>query len=301
MRNLKLLIPNCRRIVSLILLLLLFCAAGNAQQPFSLPCKRYPAAVPFKCDAAVDHYWHVTSVKCLGPANSGYKFRISGRANKSHGRETIDLLYIKGTNSVSVAGAYSFPAIEEGKIFSFDIVSAFKGYAPARFNGFLIISRPMQEAFKQEQEAEQDKENDTNVAEKVKSSLTFTLPVTDDESAQPATELSSSVAKDDNIYDKVELMPLFPGGDQALFSYLAANLRYPAVAEENGVQGRVILSFIVETDGSLSGITVIKSVDPSLDKEAVRLVRNMPQWMPGKQNGKTVRVKYTIPVTFRLN
>lgn len=86
----------------------------------------------------------------------------------------------------------------------------------------------------------------------------------------------------------------------ALFEYLSNNVQYPVVAEENGVQGRVIVTFIVEKDGSISNAKVVKAVDPSLDKEAIRLVESMPNWIPGKQNGEPVRVKYTVPVTFRL-
>lgn len=83
--------------------------------------------------------------------------------------------------------------------------------------------------------------------------------------------------------------------------WIASNLKYPVVAEENGVQGNVVVSFVVEIDGSLSNIHIEKSVDPSLDKEAMRLVRNMPKWTPGyDKNGKPVRVKYSIPVNFRL-
>ncbi len=102
------------------------------------------------------------------------------------------------------------------------------------------------------------------------------------------------------IYDVVEEMPQFPGGPSALFEYISRNVQYPVVAEENGVQGRVLCSYVVEPDGSISDIKVIKSVDPSLDKEAVRVVGSMPKWIPGKQNGILVRVKYTVPVTFRL-
>ena len=78
------------------------------------------------------------------------------------------------------------------------------------------------------------------------------------------------------------------------------NIKYPVVAEENGVQGRVIVTFVVERDGSITDVKVVKSVDPSLDKEAQRVVKSMPHWIPGKQNGSAVRVKYTVPVTFRL-
>ena len=102
------------------------------------------------------------------------------------------------------------------------------------------------------------------------------------------------------IFDVVEEMPSFPGGNGALMSYLASNIKYPVVAQENGVQGRVIVSFVVERDGSISDVRVARSVDPSLDREAQRVVKSMPRWKPGKQNGSAVRVKYTVPAVFRL-
>ena len=102
------------------------------------------------------------------------------------------------------------------------------------------------------------------------------------------------------IFDVVEEMPSFPGGNGALMSYLASNIKYPVVAQENSVQGRVIVSFVVERDGSISDVRVARSVDPSLDREAQRVVKSMPRWKPGKQNGSAVRVKYTVPVVFRL-
>ena len=102
------------------------------------------------------------------------------------------------------------------------------------------------------------------------------------------------------VFDVVEQMPSFPGGPSALMQYLSSNIKYPVVAEENGVQGRVVCTFVVERDGSITDVRVVKSVDPSLDKEAVRVVKSMPKWIPGKQNGSAVRVKYTVPVTFKL-
>jgi protein TonB len=98
----------------------------------------------------------------------------------------------------------------------------------------------------------------------------------------------------------VEQMPAFPGGDAALMKYLQENTHYPTIAAENGVQGRVVIGFVVEKDGSITDVTVIKSQDPSLDREATRVVKSMPRWIPGKQNGSAVRVKYQVPVTFRL-
>lgn len=102
------------------------------------------------------------------------------------------------------------------------------------------------------------------------------------------------------VFDVVEEMPHFPGGAAALQAFLSSHTKYPVVAQENGVQGRVIVSFVVERDGSITDVKVVRSVDPSLDREASRVVRSMPRWSPGKQNGSAVRVKYTVPVVFRL-
>ncbi|MBR2254172.1 MAG: energy transducer TonB, partial [Prevotella sp.] len=102
------------------------------------------------------------------------------------------------------------------------------------------------------------------------------------------------------VFDVVEQMPSFPGGMGALMQYLSSHIKYPVVAEENGIQGRVICTFIVERDGSITDTRVARSVDPSLDKEAVRVINSMPRWIPGKQNGTACRVKFTLPVTFKL-
>jgi protein TonB len=181
-------------------------------------------------------------------------------------------------------------------------------------------------------------EMEQKVVEKVKSSVKFTAPeIKKDDEVKPEDELKSQddlsktntaigafdvkgndeaegevlkakeVVVDEKpkeeetkVFDVVEQMPQFPGGPNALFEYLSKNIKYPVVAEENGIQGRVIVTFVVERDGSITEVKVAKSVDPSLDKEAMRVVKSMPHWIPGKQNGSAVRVKYTVPVTFRL-
>lgn len=102
------------------------------------------------------------------------------------------------------------------------------------------------------------------------------------------------------VLDMAEQMPAFPGGASALLKWLGNNVKYPAAAEAKGIQGRVLCQFTVETDGSLSGFKIIKSVDPLLDEEALRVLSIMPKWTPGKQGGKPVRVKFTLPVSFKL-
>lgn len=118
-----------------------------------------------------------------------------------------------------------------------------------------------------------------------------------DEPVKPAEEKPEVENK---VFEVVEQMPSFPGGPSALMKYLSENIKYPVVAQENGVQGRVVVSFVVERDGSITDVKVARSVDPSLDREAMRVVRSMPHWIPGKQNGSAVRVKYNVPVSFRL-
>ena len=176
-------------------------------------------------------------------------------------------------------------------------------------------------------------------AEKVKSSIKFTAPVIKkDEDVKPEEEMKNQdelqktkttigafnvVGNDEvggevlkakeeiaqpeppkeeenKVFDVVEENPSFPGGQAALMQWLNANIKYPVIAAENGIEGRVIVQFVVSKTGSISDVRVVRGVDPSLDKEAVRVVSNMPNWTPGRQNGTTVNVRFTLPVTFRL-
>ena len=114
----------------------------------------------------------------------------------------------------------------------------------------------------------------------------------------PAPTMDSG--ETDEVFEIVQENPSFPGGDQALMTWLQKNLRYPVSAQEAGIQGRVLVSFVVNKDGSIVEPKIVRSVDAALDKESCRVVTAMPRWKPGKQHGKNVRVKYTLPVTFRL-
>lgn len=104
----------------------------------------------------------------------------------------------------------------------------------------------------------------------------------------------------DEIFVVVEVQPEFPGGNTAMMKFLSDNIKYPVIAQENGIQGRVITNFVVERDGSITDVQVVRGVDPSLDKEAVRVIQSMPRWKPGQQRGSAVRVRFTLPVVFRL-
>lgn len=109
-----------------------------------------------------------------------------------------------------------------------------------------------------------------------------------------------SEKEDRKVYDLVEQMPTFPGGQSALFQWLSHNIKYPVEAEKHGIQGRVVTQFVVMPDGILDSIKVVNSVDPSLDNEAIRVIRAMPKWNPGMKNGKPVMTRYILPVSFRL-
>lgn len=131
----------------------------------------------------------------------------------------------------------------------------------------------------------QSSEDDQNVAQEI---VQIAAPVEEEEEVT------------NEIFTVVEDMPAFPGGESALLGFISKSVKYPVIAQENGIQGRVIVSFVIERDGSVADAVVVRGVDPSLDKEALRVVKSMPKWTPGKQRGKPVRVKYTLPVTFRL-
>ncbi len=104
----------------------------------------------------------------------------------------------------------------------------------------------------------------------------------------------------DEIFVVVENQPEFPGGNAAMMKFLSDNIKYPVIAQENGLQGRVITNFVVERDGSITDVQVVRGVDPSLDREAIRVIQSMPRWKPGQQRGQPVRVRFTLPVVFRL-
>ena len=209
----------------------------------------------------------------------------------------------------------------------------------AAMNQAVELSK-LEQPKKAEVKQKQVKVEPEKVVEQVKSSIKFTAPVikkdsevkpedelkTQDQIMETKTAIGSFDVKGNNdvngevlkakeviaqpeppkheeeakVFDVVEQMPSFPGGPSALMEYLHDHVKYPVVAQENGVQGRVVVSFIVERDGSITDVRVVRSVDPSLDREAQRVVSSMPRWTPGKQNGSAVRVKYNVPVSFRL-
>lgn len=115
-----------------------------------------------------------------------------------------------------------------------------------------------------------------------------------------STEPEVMVVEDEKPYEAVEQMPTFPGGETELMKFIRDNLKYPVIAQENGIQGRVILRFVVSKTGAIDNVTVLRSLDPTCDKEAIRVVKSMPKWIPGKQNGNNVPVYFTLPVVFKL-
>ena len=115
-----------------------------------------------------------------------------------------------------------------------------------------------------------------------------------------AVEVEEEEVEEQQIFQVVEEMPEFPGGMGECMKFLGKNIKYPQISQENGVQGRVIVQFVVNQDGSIVDPQVVRGVDPYLDKEALRVISMMPKWKPGKQRGKAVRVKFTVPVMFRL-
>jgi protein TonB len=123
-----------------------------------------------------------------------------------------------------------------------------------------------------------------------------------EESGMDIADVKTAITQveEEQIFDVIEQMPTFPGGEDELFKYINNNVKYPVIAQENGVQGRVIVKFVVTKNGDVDRIEVVRSIDSSLDREAIRVVKNMPRWIPGKQNGENVSVWFTLPINFSL-
>lgn len=115
-------------------------------------------------------------------------------------------------------------------------------------------------------------------------------------------ELKEVIVKSEETkpYTMVEQMPQYPGGEKELLSYISSNLRYPTIAAENGIQGKVYIRFVVSATGEVKDVMVVRSLDPYCDKEAIRVINSLPKWIPGRQNGRNVPVYYTVPITFKL-
>jgi len=116
----------------------------------------------------------------------------------------------------------------------------------------------------------------------------------------PIIQQEEEQAEESQVFFIVEDMPEFPGGELALRKFIANAIKYPVIAQENGIQGKVYVNFVVDKDGSITNAKIARGVDPSLDKEALRVVNSLPKWKPGMQRGKPVKVSYTVPISFVL-
>ena len=241
-------------------------------------------------------------------------------------RNIVSMLFVAAVAAVAYLGLAAYNSYQEAQKAKFE----------AEMEASLLEAK--KEA-KVEKKTETPKVEQVQKVEKVKSSIAFTPPVikkdsevkpeeemkTQDELKETKTAIGAFDVKGNDeaggtvlkaveeiaapeppkheeeqnkIFEVVEQQPQFPGG--SVNGWLADHIKYPVVAAENGISGRVVVQFVVERDGSVSQVKVVRGVDPSLDKEAQRVISSMPKWIPGKQNGQAVRSRFTVPVTFRL-
>lgn len=241
-------------------------------------------------------------------------------------RNVVSMIFVAAVAAVAYLGLAAYNSYQEAQKAKFE----------AEMEASLLEAK--KEA-KVEKKTKTPKVEQVQKVEKVKSSIAFTPPVikkdsevkpeeemkTQDELKETKTAIGAFDVKGNDeaggtvlkaveeiaapeppkheeeqnkIFEVVEQQPQFPGG--SVNGWLADHIKYPVVAAENGISGRVVVQFVVERDGSVSQVKVVRGVDPSLDKEAQRVISSMPKWIPGKQNGQTVRSRFTVPVTFRL-
>lgn len=253
------------------------------------------STIPFKV-LKKPYAWDIKSVTYLGRKNAGYRLRIKGVASRDRDNSygfsgmSVDVGYYMRNGHQQITGTYFFPPVKKGQPFNVEIVAFLpNGYTLSNIGGFLFTS-----GFDYEEEVLPPK----------KSAVEFTLPTIVEENSTPAQEpikLREPQMENDVYYTVVEAMPSFPGGEAEMVKFISENLRYPVVAQEAGIQGRVTLRFVVSKTGTIENITVIRSLDPSCDKEAIRVVKSMPKWTPGKQNGLPVNVYFNLPISFKLN
>ncbi len=279
---------NTKKTIVIMLMALITIVAYSQS---SFPPKSYPASIMVRTDAGVSQYWDVKRIMYNGPGNGGHKFRIYGTAAADHDAMGIDMFYLLPNNKIQIAGTYFFPEIKKGEAFNFDIVSAFNGYAPSSFLGFLIKDERLQVS-QQVRDIPEEILNSTQA--------TQTTPLEENEYLVIPEEVKEK--KINKIYDvnDVEVMASFPGGMKELITWLSSNIRYPEEAAKKDIQGQVVVKFVVGKDGSITNATVIKSVHPLLDREALRVVKKMPKWLPGRNGNKPVTSYFNLPVNFRL-
>ena len=241
-------------------------------------------------------------------------------------RNIVSMIFVAAVAAVAYLGLAAYNSYQEAQKAKFE----------AEMEASLLEAK--KEA-KVEKKTETPKVEQVQKVEKVKSSIAFTPPVikkdsevkpeeemkTQDELKETKTAIGAFDVKGNDeaggtvlkaveeiaapeppkheeeqnkIFEVVEQQPQFPGG--SVNGWLADHIKYPVVAAENGISGRVVVQFVVERDGSVSQVRVVRGVDPSLDKEAQRVISSMPKWIPGKQNGQAVRSRFTVPVTFRI-
>lgn len=241
-------------------------------------------------------------------------------------RNIVSMIFVAAVAAVAYLGLAAYNSYQEAQKAKFE----------AEMEASLL---DVKKEAKVEKKTETPKVEQVQKVEKVKSSIAFTPPVikkdsevkpeeemkTQDELKETKTAIGAFDVKGNDdaggtvlkavediaapeppkheeeqnkIFEVVEQQPQFPGG--SVNGWLADHIKYPVVAAENGISGRVVVQFVVERDGSVSQVRVVRGVDPSLDKEAQRVISSMPKWIPGKQNGQAVRSRFTVPVTFRL-
>ena len=270
-----------KKIIITMLMAIITIGIGQSQLTSSFPPKSYPASILVVTDPGVSKYWDVKRIMYLGPGNGGHKFRVFGSAKADHRAASVEMHYIRHDDKLQSAGAYFFPEIKAGEAFNFDIVSAYPGYSPSSFLGFMIKDDlfPAQH-------------DEPEVPEEILNSIQV--------QADKDEIKASQIYEDSKVYQDVEVGASFLGGIDALKTFLASNVRYPDAAQKKGVQGKVVVKFVVEKNGAITQASILKSVDTDLDREALRVVNKMPRWEPAKKNGEPVRSYYTLPVNFRL-
>lgn len=300
-----------KKIIIAMLMAIISIGMGQAQLTSSFPPKSYPASILVVTDPGVAQYWDVKRIMYLGPGNGGHKFRVYGSAKADHRAANVDMYYIRLDDKLQSAGAYFFPEVKKGEAFNFDIVSAFPGYAPSSFLGFMIKD----DLFTMK-EQERPKSPD-DVLKSIQVTQIQTVGDPEDGTMTGSSEeirtsrINNNIVttplkdyEDTTIYFAVDERAHYAKGEQALSNWMRSNRRYPERAMRKGLEERVFVNVVVEKDGSITRPKIVHTTnqDPNGDfsKEALRLIMTMPKWEPGIKDGVPVRQGSSIIIDFSL-
>lgn len=282
-----------KKIIIAMLMVIMTIGVGQAQLPSSFPPKSYPASILVVTDPGVAKYWDVKRIMYLGPGNGGHKFRVFGSANADHRAANVEMFYIRHDDKLQSAGAYFFPEVKKGDAFNFDIVSAFTGYAPKSFLGFMIKD----DMFPAEDESTSEN-NKKNVILQNQSESDIINGVGTSSNSEEI-RVSQILATLDSEKETGYQEATFPGGKVAMLKWFESKFKYLPDKVRKNLPSSATVHLRIDKDGSVWLGTVQCADNKDLARQIGYYIKEMPNWIPAKSNGEPISSEVNFPLNVK--